>query len=240
MKSKGKEKLNAKKKIVDEEEVAIRAKFMKDKEEIDEDHLYVKKGNTTSKIAGRRLKDKINKIKNIHKSATYEINTEEELLNNEEENGKSTGFYDKFIKRIKNHGKNNSWIQNIFGQEPEQKELVTNVPKVNFFTEGIKSKVQVLRSASNWSVGIGKKENSILQAYYQLIDNSKHYIYIENQFFVSRAFNEEEEKECDHALSDIVQNLIAYHIKERIKRAYYNKEKFRVFVFIPLLPGFPG
>ena len=105
---------------------------------------------------------------------------------------------------------------------------------------GVKSNVQVLRSASKWSVGIGKKENSILQGYYQLIDNAKHYLYIENQFFVSRSFNEEEREECEYALSDVVENLIAYHIRKRIERAYLAKEKFRVFVFIPLLPGFAG
>ena len=46
--------------------------------------------------------------------------------------------------------------------------------------------------------------------------------------------------ECDYALSDVVENLIAYHIRKRIERAYHAKEKFRVFVFIPLLPGFAG
>jgi phospholipase D1/2 len=34
--------------------------------------------------------------------------------------------------------------------------------------------------------------------------------------------------------------MIAYHIRKRIERAYSNNEKFRVFVFIPLLPGFAG
>ena len=122
----------------------------------------------------------------------------------------------------------------------QQKELETNVVNVNFFRKGVKSDVQVLRSASKWSVGIGKKENSILQGYYHLIDNAKHYLYIENQFFVSRAFNDEEMAECEYALSDVVENFIAYHIRKRIERAYHAGEKFRVFVFIPLLPGFAG
>ena len=30
------------------------------------------------------------------------------------------------------------------------------------------------------------------------------------------------------------------HIRNRIERAYLSNEKFRVFIFIPLLPGFPG
>ena len=54
-------------------------------------------------------------------------------------------------------------------------------------------KCQLLRSASNWSVGLDKKdEQSILKAYYDLIDNSKHYILIENQFFISKSFKDEE------------------------------------------------
>ena len=93
----------------------------------------------------------------------------------EVEQPKTTGFYDKFIKNIGEHSRTNqsSWITNLIRQQPQEKELETNVPKVNFFSKGIKSTVQVLRSASKWSVGIGKKENSILQAYYNLIDNSK-------------------------------------------------------------------
>ena len=30
------------------------------------------------------------------------------------------------------------------------------------------------------------------------------------------------------------------HIRKRIEKAYRDKENFRVFIFIPLLPGFPG
>ena len=33
---------------------------------------------------------------------------------------------------------------------------------------------------------------SISSAYYKLIDNAKHYIYIENQFFVTKPFSEDE------------------------------------------------
>ena len=126
------------------------------------------------------------------------------------------------------------------GTNQKKKKLEKNVVNVNFFRKGTKSHVQVLRSACKWTAGIGKKENSILQGYYHLIDNSKHYLYIENQFFVSKSFSEEERRECRYSLSDVVENLIAYHIRKRIERAYLNKEKFRVFVFIPLLPGFAG
>lgn len=64
---------------------------------------------------------------------------------------------------------------------------------------------QLLRSASNWSVGLDKRdENSILKAYYDLIDNSKHYILIENQFFISKSFTDEEYKMGNRGTSSIV------------------------------------
>ena len=229
-------------KIGYQEEVTLRARFMKDKEVIDEDHLYVLKGNTTGRLRGRRLKDNISKVRQLKKNSNI-TNEEEEGNVIDVEEPKGTGFYDRFVKDVGKSMKTNnqgSWFRKILGQQQEQKELEANVAKVNFFQKGIKSTVQVLRSACHWSVGLNKKENSILQAYYQLIDSAKHYLYIENQFFVSRAFDEEERADCPHALSDIVENLIAYHIRKRIERAYYNKEKFRVFVFIPLLPGFAG
>ena len=100
--------------------------------------------------------------------------------------------------------------------------------------------VQVLRSASEWSAGLREPEKSILQGYYELIENAKHYIYIENQFFVSKSWTDKERKDCSHSVSDIVQNEIAYYLRKRIEKAYANKENFKVYVFLPLLPGFAG
>lgn len=140
--------------------------------------------------------------------------------------------YSKLVKRVSKVKAKKHW----FGEE---KKLSAKV-KMGLFKKGTRSKVQVLRSASKWSAGISKTENSILQGYYNLIDNAKHYIYIENQFFVSKSFTEEERKNAKGETSRIVENEIAYHIRKRIELAYNNKEKFHVFVFIPLLPGFAG
>lgn len=89
-----------------------------------------------------------------------------------------------------------------------------------------KASVQVLRSVDRWSAGTC--EHSILNAYVHVIENSQHYIYLENQFFISCA----EEKN--------VQNTIGDAIVKRILRAHSEGKKFRVFVVIPLLPGFEG
>ena len=110
-----------------------------------------------------------------------------------------------------------------------------------YFTEGIPpSDVKVLRSVSEWSAGVKKTEHSILNEYYRLIINAKHYIYIENQFFVSKSWNNEERESNENCFNDKVENKIAYYIRKRIEKAYKKKQNFKVYIFIPLLPGFEG
>ncbi|KAM4533938.1 phospholipase D1 isoform 1-T2 [Odontesthes bonariensis] len=92
----------------------------------------------------------------------------------------------------------------------------------------INTKVQILRSASDWSAGIKYHEESIHNAYVNTIKNSQHFIYIENQFFISCADNRH------------VFNKIGDAIAERIIRAYREGKKYRVYVVTPLLPGFEG
>uniref|UniRef100_A0A4W4H112 Phospholipase n=1 Tax=Electrophorus electricus TaxID=8005 RepID=A0A4W4H112_ELEEL len=90
------------------------------------------------------------------------------------------------------------------------------------------TKVAVLRSASDWSAGIKHHEESIHNAYVRVIENSKHYIYIENQFFISCADNK------------LVWNRIGDTITWRIIKAHREGQKYRVYVVTPLLPGFEG
>ncbi|XP_061651015.1 phospholipase D1a isoform X3 [Phyllopteryx taeniolatus] len=92
----------------------------------------------------------------------------------------------------------------------------------------VHAKVQVLRSSADWSAGIKYHEESIHNAYIQVIAKSKHYIYIENQFFISCADNR------------MVYNKIGDAIIERILRAHKEGRKYRVYVVTPLLPGFEG
>uniref|UniRef100_A0A8R1IWJ1 phospholipase D n=1 Tax=Caenorhabditis japonica TaxID=281687 RepID=A0A8R1IWJ1_CAEJA len=56
----------------------------------------------------------------------------------------------------------------------------------------------------------------------------QHYIYIENQFFVSMIE------------SNDVTNEVCKVIYNRVVRAYKEKENYRVYIMIPLLPGFEG
>lgn len=71
---------------------------------------------------------------------------------------------------------------------------------------------QVLRSAANWSTGFIESdfyEQSIHEAYVEIITKSQHYIYIENQFFISLGFPD-----------TIVKNQIAESLFKRIVRAH--------------------
>ena len=121
-----------------------------------------------------------------------------------------------------------------------EEEIANDDLYKKYFTSGaITSSVQVLRSSSKWSAGLQKIENSILKAYYDLIENAKHYIYIENQFFISKSWTKEEERN-ESPISNLVKNEIALYLRKRIEKAYINKENFKVFVFLPLLPGFDG
>lgn len=86
--------------------------------------------------------------------------------------------------------------------------------------------VQLLRSVDCWSVGCN--ESSIHNAYVHCISNAEHYVYIENQFFISCAGGR------------TTQNSIAEAIVKRISRAHKDNATFRVFIVIPLLPGFEG
>ncbi|MBA0770961.1 hypothetical protein Gotri_019499 [Gossypium trilobum] len=88
---------------------------------------------------------------------------------------------------------------------------------------------QVIRSVSQWSAGTSQTEESIHSAYCSLIENAEHFIYIENQFFISGLAEDE-----------IIQNRVLEALYRRILRAHKEEKCFRVIVVIPLLPGFQG
>ena len=76
---------------------------------------------------------------------------------------------------------------------------------------------QIIRSISQWSCGV-QTEKSIQAAYLDLIDNAQHYIYIENQYFIS------------------VENGLSETIFQRVARAIKFNEKFRVYILLPITP----
>lgn len=92
---------------------------------------------------------------------------------------------------------------------------------------------QVLRSVASWSCGFIEQdtvEQSIHDAYIQTITKAQHYLYIENQFFIS----------LDAMAVSSVKNQIANALVRRIVRAHRERQTFRVYVVMPLLPAFEG
>ena len=67
----------------------------------------------------------------------------------------------------------------------------------------------MLRSGTTWSLGTRTTEESIHQAYVDAIRNSRHYVYIENQFFITIS-----------GPSDEVTNRVGKVLYERILRAH--------------------
>ena len=71
---------------------------------------------------------------------------------------------------------------------------------------------QILRSVSSWSAGFQDAdlyEESIHEAYIDVITKAKHYVYIENQFFISLA-----------AHNSTVHNQVCESLCKRILRAH--------------------
>ena len=89
--------------------------------------------------------------------------------------------------------------------------------------------VQILRSCAMWSMGTPDRvEHSIMNAYVKTIEQSEHFVYIENQFFISS---------CD-VEGTRIENHIGDALVERAVRAYQRDEDWRAVVVIPLMPGF--
>jgi phospholipase D1/2 len=88
---------------------------------------------------------------------------------------------------------------------------------------------QVVRSSDDWSIGI-LLERSIQTAYCEVIEKAEHYVYIENQFFITAT--------GEHQAP--IQNTIGRSIVNAVVRAAKEGRKFRVILVIPAIPGFAG
>ncbi|KPI38498.1 Phospholipase D1 [Cyphellophora attinorum] len=88
---------------------------------------------------------------------------------------------------------------------------------------------QLLRSCTKWSNGTAT-EHSIQNAYISLIEQSEHFVYIENQFFITATGDKQKS----------VKNLIGKALVDRILRAARNGQKYKVVVLMPAVPAFAG
>ena len=88
--------------------------------------------------------------------------------------------------------------------------------------------VQFLRSSCSWSLGLTEPELSIQNAYLKAIEKSEHFVYIENQFFITSTTFENTK----------IENRIGDALVDRIVRAHKSQQKWKAIIVIPLMPGF--
>ncbi|KAF2157291.1 phospholipase D/nuclease [Myriangium duriaei CBS 260.36] len=88
---------------------------------------------------------------------------------------------------------------------------------------------QIMRSCCKWSNG-SALEHSIADAYIDAIAKSKHFVYIENQFFITASTDKQKP----------IKNKIGAAIVERIIRAAQNNEAYKIIVVMPAIPAFAG
>ncbi|ODV97208.1 hypothetical protein PACTADRAFT_48957 [Pachysolen tannophilus NRRL Y-2460] len=88
--------------------------------------------------------------------------------------------------------------------------------------------IQLLRSSCGWSLGLKEPEVSIQQAYLKIIETSEHFVYLENQFFVTSAAWD----------GVVIQNRIGDALVDRIIKAHNEGKPWRAVCVIPLMPGF--
>ncbi|CRK25957.1 hypothetical protein BN1723_003311, partial [Verticillium longisporum] len=89
--------------------------------------------------------------------------------------------------------------------------------------------IQLTRSCTKWSAGHAT-EHSIANAYIDAITNARHFVYIENQFFITAT--------CDEQRP--VSNKIGRAMVDRILRAHEAGENFKIIVIMPAVPAFAG
>ncbi|KAI1141927.1 phospholipase D/nuclease [Hypoxylon sp. FL0543] len=124
----------------------------------------------------------------------------------------------------------NRGIRHLIGQEGEEHYGHRDRERAhdNYGHAG-NVKIQLCRSCCEWSAG-HPTEHSIANAYVNAIENAQHFVYIENQFFITATSDEQRP----------VENKIGASIVSRIVRAHNNEEDFHVIVLMPAVPAFAG
>ncbi|KAG9256481.1 putative phospholipase PldA [Emericellopsis atlantica] len=90
-------------------------------------------------------------------------------------------------------------------------------------------KAQLVRSSADWSSGI-LTDHSIQNAYADTIRKAQHFVYIENQFFITATSDQQAP----------ITNTIGAAIVDAVLRAAQEDRKFRIIILIPAIPGFAG
>ncbi|EGG05908.1 uncharacterized protein MELLADRAFT_48625 [Melampsora larici-populina 98AG31] len=90
---------------------------------------------------------------------------------------------------------------------------------------------QICRSCGPWSIGTPSKiEHSIQTAYVKAIELSDHFVYIENQFFITSCIVE----------GTVITNQIGDALVNRIIKAHAQGTPWKAIIIIPTMPGYPS
>lgn len=152
-----------------------------------------------------------------------------------------------FMKRDKyKRDERYDWLT-LEGREGEDEDLVgvqrpkfpvggyTHHPITQLSTKNLDNRgtvhAQLVRSSADWSMGILPHEQSIQNAYCELIRNAQHYVYIENQFFITATVKKDQ---------NAVHNQIGAAMVDAIVRAAKEGRNFKIIIVIPAVPGFAG
>ncbi|OLN97400.1 Phospholipase D1-like protein 1 [Colletotrichum chlorophyti] len=95
--------------------------------------------------------------------------------------------------------------------------------------DNLAANIQLTRSCTKWSSG-HPTEHSIANAYIDAITKARHFVYMENQFFITATSKEQHP----------VTNKIGRAIVDRIIRADRDGEPFKFIVAMPAVPAFAG
>lgn len=141
------------------------------------------------------------------------------------------GYHRRKIKS-KIHGVGRAFLEGAdpLGYEEGQEEHAYGHDAGDRFEDLAGVQCQIVRSASKWSHGLPVTEHSIAHAYIEIITAAKHFIYIENQFFITATDNKQ----------NPIMNKIGRAIVDRIIRAARERQKFRIVVVMPAIPAFAG
>ncbi|EXJ81268.1 hypothetical protein A1O3_07558 [Capronia epimyces CBS 606.96] len=90
-------------------------------------------------------------------------------------------------------------------------------------------KCQLVRSVTRWSSG-SPLEHSVYDAYVDIIEKSEHFVYMEQQFFITSTGE----------WLGTVWNRVGEALVKRILRAAQEGKRYKVTVIMPSVPAFPG
>ncbi|XP_039838739.1 phospholipase D zeta 1-like isoform X2 [Panicum virgatum] len=133
------------------------------------------------------------------------------------------------IRRFDSSKDDRNLMDKKWWEKQERGDQVASVLDIGQVGPRAACRCQVVRSVGQWSAGTTQIEGSIHNAYFSLIEKAEHFVYIENQFFISGLSGD-----------DTIKNRVLEALYRRILRAEREKRRFKAIIIIPLLPGFQG